>query len=189
MKKSSTKFAELVELLSSLPTVGRKSAFKISYHLLFEDSFRAMKLAHLIEEAVRDVQKCKVCGNITEDEICYICADEKRDTRRLCVVASAKDIFSLELSGGYNGRYFVFEEMKASTVERLEECVKNGVEEVIFAFTPSVESDGLIVYLEDRLSKYNVAFTKIAHGVPTGVAFENIDTVSLARAIESRVKA
>jgi recombination protein RecR len=189
MKKSSTKFAELVELFSSLPTIGRKSAFKIAYHLLFEDGFRAIKLAHLIEEAVRDVQKCAICGNITEDEICYICADEERDARRLCVVASAKDIFSIELSGGYNGRYFVFEEMKASTVDRLEECVKNGAEEVIFAFTPSVESDGLIIYLEDRLAKYNASFTKIAHGVPTGVAFENIDTVSLARAIESRVKA
>jgi len=189
MKKSSTKFAELVELFSSLPTIGRKSAFKIAYHLLFEDGFRAIKLAHLIEEAVRDVQKCVVCGNITEDEICYICADEERDARRLCVVASAKDIFSIELSGGYNGRYFVFEEMKATTVDRLEECVKNGAEEVIFAFTPSVESDGLIIYLEDRLAKYNASFTKIAHGVPTGVAFENIDTVSLARAIESRVKA
>lgn len=189
MKRSSAKFAELVELFSSLPTIGRKSAFKIAYHLLFEDGFRAIKLAHLIEEAVRDVQKCAICGNITEDEICYICADEERDARRLCVVASAKDIFSIELSGGYNGRYFVFEEMKASTVERLEECVKNGVEEVIFAFTPSVESDGLIIYLEDRLAKYNASFTKIAQGVPTGVAFENIDTISLARAIESRVKA
>ena len=104
-------------------------------------------------------------------------------------MASPKDIFSIELSGGFDGRYFVFDELKATTVSRLEESVKGGVEEVIFAFTPSVESDGLIVYLEDRLSLYPVAFTKIAHGVPTGVAFENIDTVSLARAIESRVKA
>lgn len=189
MKKSSTKFAELVELFGSLPTVGRKSAFKIAYHLLFEDSFKAVKLSHLIEESIHSVQKCKACGNITEDEICHICADEERDAKRLCVVASSKDIFSLELSGGYSGRYFVFEEMKASVVDRLEEQTKGGVEEVIFAFTPSVESEGLIVYLEDRLSKYGVTFTKIAHGVPTGVAFENIDTVSLARAIESRVKA
>jgi recombination protein RecR len=189
MKKSSVKFAQLVDLFAELPTVGRKSAFKIAYHLLFEENFKAVKLSHLIEEALREVRKCNICGNITEDEICYICADEERDARRLCVVASAKDIFSLELSGGYNGKYFVFEELKATTVEKLEECVKDGVEEVIFAFTPSVESDGLIVYLEDRLSSYNVSFTKIAHGVPTGVSFENIDTVSLARAIESRVKA
>ncbi len=189
MKKSSTKFAELVDLFAALPTVGRKSAFKIAYHLLFEDNFKAVKLSHLVEEAVRSVQKCEVCGNITEDEICHICADEERDEKRLCIVSSAKDIFSLELSGGYDGRYFVFEEMRATLVDKLEECVKGGVEEVIFAFTPSVESDGLIVYLEDRLSKYDTTFTKIAHGVPTGVAFENIDTVSLARAIESRVKA
>jgi recombination protein RecR len=189
MKKSSTKFAELVELFSSLPTIGRKSAFKIAYHLLFEDGFRAMKLAHLIEEAVREVRKCTLCGNITEDELCYICADEERDEKRLCIVASAKDIFSIELSGSYNGRYFVFEELKASTIEKLEESASGGVEEIVFAFTPSVESDGLIIYLEDRLARYEVKFTKIAHGVPTGVAFENIDTVSLARAIESRVKA
>ncbi|MDD3467006.1 MAG: recombination mediator RecR [Campylobacterales bacterium] len=189
MKKSSSKFNELVDLFSSLPTIGRKSAFKIAYYLLFEDNFKAVKLSHLVDEAVREVKKCEICGNITEDEICYICADEERDARRLCVVASAKDIFSIELSGGYDGRYFVFEELKASIVDRLEECVRNGVEEVIFAFTPSVESDGLIVYLEDKLSVYDVGFTKIAHGVPTGVSFENIDTVSLARAIESRVKA
>jgi recombination protein RecR len=189
MKKSSTKFSELVDLLSSLPTIGRKSAFKVAYHLLFEDGFRAMKLAHLIEEAVREVRKCAVCGNITEDEICYICADEARDAKRLCVVASAKDIFSIELSGSYDGRYFVFEELKASVLDKLEERAKSGVQEIIFAFTPSVESDGLIIYLEDKLSAYGVGFTKIAHGVPTGVAFENIDTISLARAIESRVKA
>jgi recombination protein RecR len=187
--KSSAKFAELVDTLASLPTIGRKSAFKIAYHLLFEDEIKAIKFAHLIEEGVREVKKCSVCGNITEDEICHICADEARNPARLCLVASPKDIFSIELSGGFDGRYFVFDELKATTVSRLEESVKGGVEEVIFAFTPSVESDGLIIYLEDRLSSYPVAFTKIAHGVPTGVAFENIDTVSLARAIESRVKA
>jgi len=189
MKKSSAKFVELVDMFSSLPTIGKKSAFKIAYHLLFEDGFRAIKLAHLIEEALSEVQKCVVCGNITEDEICHICADDARDAKRLCVVASAKDIFAIELSGGFDGRYFVFDEMKASTVETLDERVKDGVEEVIFAFTPSVESDGLIIYLEDKLASYNVVFTKIAHGVPTGVSFENIDTISLARALESRVKA
>ncbi len=189
MKKSSTKFAELVDLFSSLPTIGRKSAFKIAYYLLFEDGFKAVKLSHLVEEAVREVRKCAVCGNITEDEICYICADEERDAKRLCIVASAKDIFSIELSGSYDGRYFVFDELKATTIDKLDECVRAGVEEVVFAFTPSVESDGLIVYLEDKLAVYNIGFTKIAHGVPTGVAFENIDTISLARAIESRVKA
>jgi recombination protein RecR len=100
MKKSSSKFNELVDLFSSLPTIGRKSAFKIAYYLLFEDNFKAVKLSHLVDEAVREVKKCEICGNITEDEICYICADEERDARRLCVVASAKDIFSIELSGG-----------------------------------------------------------------------------------------
>lgn len=188
MKKSSAKFAELVDMLSSLPTIGKKSAFKIAYHLLFEDEFRAIKLAHMIEESIKEVKKCVVCGNITEDEICHICADDGRDKTRVCIVASAKDIFSIELSGAFDGGYFVFDEMRASTVEKLEELVKQGVEEIVFAFTPSVESDGLIVYLEDKLTRYGVSFTKIAQGVPTGVAFENVDTVSLAKALESRVR-
>ena len=127
--KSSAKFAELVDTLASLPTIGRKSAFKIAYHLLFEDEIKAIKFAHLIEEGVREVKKCSVCGNITEDEICHICADEARNPARLCLVASPKDIFSIELSGGFDGRYFVFDELKATTVSRLEESVKGGVEE------------------------------------------------------------
>jgi len=93
MKKSSAKFVELVDMLSSLPTIGKKSAFKIAYHLLFEDGFRAIKLAHLIEEALSEVQKCVVCGNITEDEICHICADDARATQKGCVWWLAQKIF------------------------------------------------------------------------------------------------
>lgn len=169
-----------------LPTVGKKSARNLAYHMVTHDGFGALKLAHAIEKAIQTVRRCELCGALSEHELCGICADDQRDITRLCLVFSAKDIFTLEESGFYRGRYFVCED--EVDFERLGRMVALGAEEVIFAFPPSIQNDALIYFIEERLSPYGLSFSKIAQGVPTGVSLENVDMLSLSRALEGRIK-
>lgn len=182
------KFNNLVEAFESLPTVGKKSALRFAYHLVLHDTFTAMKIANSIESAIKSIRKCDKCGGLSEHEICDICLDEMRDVGKLCVVESAKDIFVLEEHNLFDGRYFVLGDLDNETIERLEVLVKEGAKEIIFALTPSLASDALILYIEDKLKPYPLSFTKIAQGVPTGVHLENVDMLSLSKALESRTK-
>jgi recombination protein RecR len=189
MKRGSLeKFNNLVDALSSLPSVGKKSALRFAYHMVLNDSFMALKLAYAIENAVSSIGSCSRCGGLSEDEICEICLDESRDSEKLCIVESAKDIFIIEESSEYDGRYFVLEGLDQEQMEKLKDIVKDGVKEVIFAFTPSLANDGVILFVEDKLSEYDLTFTKIAQGVPTGVNLENVDMLSLSKALSERVK-
>ncbi|MEF3190977.1 MAG: recombination mediator RecR [Campylobacterales bacterium] len=188
MKYGSEKFLALVESLEGLPTIGRKSAMRLALHMLLNDTFGAMKLAHAIEEAIVHVRRCSACNNISEDELCPICSDPGRHQELLCLVTSVKDLMTIEETGSFKGRYFVIEEATPETLEQLRDLVATGVQEVLFAFSPSIASDALILYLEEKLSDFHLSFTRIAQGVPTGVSFENLDLMSVARAIESRIR-
>jgi len=182
------KFNNLVDALNSLPTVGKKSALRYAYHMVLKDSFSALKIANAIEEAVSSIKECQRCGALSEDEICAICSDDMRDNSKLCIVENAKDIFILEDSTDYDGKYFVLKSLEELDINRLEEMVKDGVEEIIFALTPSISNDAIIIFLEDKLKDYDVIFTKIAQGVPTGINLENVDNLSLSKALELRVE-
>ncbi|MBU0632662.1 recombination mediator RecR [bacterium] len=188
MKRSLEKFNRLVECLEELPTIGRKSAVRLAYHMVMKDSFSAIKLAHAIENAVGSLKKCISCGGMSEDELCAICSDTSRNIEVLCIVENAKDILTFEENGLFDGRYFVLDSLEQLDVSHLQDMVSSGVSEVIFALTPSIQNDAVILYIEDKLSDYDVRFTKIAQGVPTGVSLENIDILSLTRALEDRVK-
>ena len=87
-----------------------------------------------------------------------------------------------------NGRYFVFEDMQKGSIKKLHNLVSDKVEEIIFAFPPSLQNDALIYYIEEKLSHFNLIFSKVAQGIPTGISLENVDTLSLSRALEGRVK-
>lgn len=187
MKHSLEKFTRLVEALQELPTIGQKSATRLAYHMLMHDSFGAMKIAHAIEDAVGSIKKCRSCGGLSEDELCGVCSDEGRDVTLLCIVENAKDILTIEENGLFGGRYYVLESLDAMDIDHLRATVGSGVEEVIFALTPSIANDAVILYIEDKLQEFSVRFTRIAQGVPTGVSLENIDMLSLARALEDRV--
>ena len=165
MKKGLEKFNELVAAFERLPGVGKKSAQRYAYHVCLKDSFGGLKLAQSIEDAVRFTGKCQICGGLSEDEICDVCSDETRDNELLAVVESPKDILVFEQSAIYRGRYFVLEEI-----------------------TPGLSSDAVMIFIEDKLSDLNVKFSKIAQGVPTGVNLENIDILSLMKALDSRTK-
>ena len=182
------KFNNLVDALSSLPTVGKKSALRYAYHMVLNDSFSALKLSHAIENAVSNIRRCTQCGGLSEDEICEICFDENRDPKKLCVVESAKDIFVIEDGALYDGKYFVLENLDEEQLFKLKNLVDCSVSEVIFAFTPSLANDGVILFIEDKLKEFDLTFTKIAQGVPTGVNLENVDMRSLSKALTDRVK-
>lgn len=180
-------FENLVDAFQSLPSVGKKSAIRMAYHAVMVDGFAAMKLAHALETGINSIQKCTKCHNMSEDELCTICSDPYRDTTKLCIVQSAKDILTIEESGRFDGVYYVVSEVRDMDEDHLFYAV-DGVNEIIFAFPPSIATDTMILYIEDKLKGLDIHFTKIAQGVPTGVELENIDIMSLSRALEARVK-
>jgi len=189
MSKGVEKFSNLVDALQCLPSVGKKSATRFAYHLVLSDPFSALKLSHAIEVAINSIKKCSQCRGISEDEICEICHDEYRDEKRLCIVDSAKDILVLEDSGSFDGKYFVLESVEEPSIEELKFIIKQrDVEEIIFALTPSLANDSIILFVEDRLKSFNIEFSKIAQGVPTGVGLENVDMLSLSKALSDRVR-
>ena len=187
MKHRVAPFENLVEAFHALPGIGKKTAVRLAYHIAVEDGFTGVKLSQAIEDAVESVGKCLHCHNMSEDELCSICADESRDRSKLCIVQSAKDILSIEESGEFDGIYYVVSQLEDMDTSHLRRAVE-GVSEVIFAFPPSIATDTMILYIEDKLEGVDVVFTKIAQGVPTGVELENIDIMSLSRALEARVR-
>lgn len=182
-------FNNLVDAFNALPTVGKKSALRFAYHVILKDSYNGLKLAHAIESALKNVRRCKSCGGLSEHEICDICLDESRDTDVLCIVESVKDIYIIEENGSYNGIYFVLESLDDLTMENLFKKIrKTHVKEIVFALTPGLSSDGIMLFIEDKFQNENINFTKIAQGVPTGVSLENVDTLSLSKALQTRTK-
>jgi recombination protein RecR len=188
MKYRIEAYENLVDALEALPSVGKKSAQRMAYRMAVEDHFGAMKIVHAIEEAVRRIRRCERCGAMSEDELCPVCADPYRDHAKLCIVEHARDILQIESSGEYDGTYFVVESIDTLEGNRLIDRIEEGVEEVIFAFSPSIATDAMIIYIEEKLKDYDLVFTKIAQGVPTGVSLENIDMLSLSRALHDRIK-
>jgi recombination protein RecR len=188
MRGSLAKFDKLVDALQELPTIGKKSATRLAYHMLMKDSFVGMKISHAIEEALGSLKQCTSCGGMSEDELCFICCDDSRDETLLCIVENAKDILLLEENRLFEGRYFVLESLAELNLSSLEKLVSSGVKEVVFALTPSIANDAVMLYIEDKLSNFNINYSKFAQGVPTGVSLENIDLLSLSRALTDRVK-
>ena len=189
MKKSlAQNFDELVASFEKLPGVGKKSALKYAYFVGVENSFAGLNLAHCIEEAVKNLSRCVDCGGICESEICEICADFGRNRDKICVVESPKDIFIFENNNIFDGLYFVLDDVNEQILSRLEKMIdENGSDELIFALTPSVNSDGIMLYIEDKLKHKSVKFSKIAQGIPTNVSLENVDMLSLIKAMNGRV--
>ena len=185
---SSEKFNELVQSFANLPSIGKKTALRLAYTIL-ENHTLALRLAHNIENAVRFIKPCQKCGNLSENELCEICSDENRDKNLLCVVQSAKDILMLEESGSFDGLYFIFDEISNELVLKLRHFIsENACKELIFALTHTINSDALIFFIEEKLKDLHLHFSKIAQGIPSGVSLENVDFISLHKAMAFRTK-
>jgi len=185
-------FFALVEALEQIPAIGKKSAQKIALSLSVENKFLGLKVAHTLEEAARNVRVCERCLGLSEAEICEICLDCERENGELCIVAHQRDIFILESMGEFRGRYFVLDskaqvqDIDFSLLARRVES--ESITEVIFALSPTLANEAIMLFVEDTLQNSNLRFTKIAQGVPTGIGLDSVDQLSLSRALSARVK-
>ena len=188
--------ANLIEQLGRLPGIGRKSAERLTYHLLRVSLPEAMALADAIRQVRENVHYCRVCFNLAEQDVCGICQDPKRDQTLLCVVEQPRDLMSLEASGTYHGLYHVLLGRIAPldgvgpdqlTLEALVERVRQGqFREVIMATNPTVEGDGTALHISNLLAELPVEITRLARGITTGSVLEFTNKEILADALAGR---
>ncbi len=187
----------LIEALRCLPGVGPKSAQRMALHLLQRDRPGARRLAEALIGAVESVGECAECRLLSEDEVCPICANPKRDRSLLCVVESPADVYALEQATDFNGLYFVLGGHLSPLdgigpselgLDRLEARLAAGeVREVILATNPTVEGEATAQYIAEMARGHDVRATRIAHGVPLGGELEYVDRGTLSRAFAGRL--
>jgi len=187
---------ELVTELSRLPTIGRKSAWRLTYHLLKQPSEQSKRLARALETLTERVRRCDRCFNLTEDAVCSICADPRRDAAMLCVVEEPQDIGAIERSGEYRGMYHVLGGRLSPldgigpddlTVSQLVDRVRGGgIREVIVATNPKLEGEATALYVQELLDAAGVSVTRLARGLPVGGDLEYADGVTIAQALSAR---
>ena len=187
---------QLVTSLTILPGVGPKSAQRLALYLLEKDKAGAAMLVSHLSEALEKVGHCQKCRNLTENEICPVCDDAKRDDKQLCVVETPADVLAIEQTG-FRGRYFVlFGRLSpiegigpdALGLDKLKTLVKeNQVKEVILATNPTVEGEATAQFIQQLLFSLDVVVSRIAHGVPLGGELEYVDGGTLAHALAGRI--
>ncbi|STQ85916.1 recombination protein RecR [Helicobacter muridarum] len=181
-------FDTLVKALEKLPSIGKKSAMKMAYALTVDNAPLGLQISQAIHDCIIDVQKCDVCGALSHGEICHICADSIRKNGSLCIVSHPKDVFLIENIGEFDGVYCVIEDYQNYNFSQLINRIRHEqISEVIFAFSPSLQSDVLVMFIQEKLGDLGLTFSRIAQGVPSNVSLDNIDHFSLARAFSSRV--
>ncbi len=187
---------ELMASLRCLPGVGPKSAQRMALHLLERDRTGAERLSLSLKKAVDGVGRCTRCRTLTEQALCGICANTRRDNGLLCVVETPGDVLAIEQAGTYQGKYFVLLGHLSPIdgigpedigVEQLITLLQQEpITEVILATNPTVEGEATAYYISERAKNLNVTVSRIAHGVPLGGELEFIDGGTLAHAFSSR---
>lgn len=187
---------ELADQFSRLPGIGGKTAQRLAFYVLEMDMQSAQAFADAILEAKNTVHTCPVCQNLTDRQICPICADDSRDRGVICVVADPKDVIALERSREFSGVYHVLHGVISPLnhvtqddikIKELLGRVANGdVREVIMATNPDTEGEATAMYISRLLRPLEVKVTRLAYGVPVGSQLEYADEVTLSRALEGR---
>jgi recombination protein RecR len=185
----------LVVQLARLPGIGRRTAQRLAFHLLSARPEEALELARAIEEVKARVRFCRECGNLTEEELCAICADPRRDRTVICVVEQPVDVVSLERTGEFRGLYHVLggalspldgiEPGDLRIEGLLRRVEEDGIAEVVLATNPTMTGEATAAYLADRL-RGRVRVTRLASGLPVGGDLEYADEVTLGRALAGR---
>ena len=185
----------LVAQLTRLPGVGTRTAQRLAFHLLQRPKTEALALAEAIQEVKERVRFCRECGNLTEEDVCGICRDARRDHALICVVEQPVDLISLERTHEYRGLYHVLggalspldgvEPEHLRIDELLQRVERNGVDEVVLAMNPNMTGEATAAFLADRL-RGRVRVTRLASGLPVGGDLEYADEVTLGRALSGR---
>ncbi len=188
--------SQLIEQFERLPGIGHKSAQRLAYHVLDMPKEQAQAFADAIRQAREKIRYCKICCNLTDQELCPICRNDARDTSIICVVEDPRDVFALERTREFQATYHVLHGAISplSGVGPDQLCIKEllarvnqpGVQEVIMATNPTVEGEATAMYLSRLLKPMGIKVTRLAYGVPVGGDLEYADEVTLSRAIEGR---
>lgn len=198
MQFSSILLSEAVESFSSLPGIGKKTALRLVLHLLEEDPNMTDTMAAKLVKMRQNIKHCQKCFNISDNDICQICSNSKRDKSLVCVVRNIKDIIAIEETGHFFGVYHVLGNL-ISPIDgigpediRIAELVSRvdskEIKEIIMAISPSIEGETTIFYISKKLSHSDVSISTIARGVSFGGELEYADEITLGRSIISRVK-
>ena len=186
----------LIDGFASLPGIGRKSAQRLAFHVLSLPQEEADRFANAVLEAKKSVHTCPVCQNLTDGELCPVCASDSRDKTTICVVSEPRDVLSIERSREYHGVYHVLHGALSPMNRvgpddlRIRELIsrvsQGGVREVIMATNPDTEGEATAMYLSRLLRPMGVKVTRLAYGIPVGSQLEYADEVTLLRALEGR---
>ncbi|RJQ52687.1 MAG: recombination protein RecR [Actinobacteria bacterium] len=188
--------ARLIDELQKLPSIGPKTAQRLAFHIMRAPKEDAEKLSAAVAEVRESVRYCHRCFNFTDQELCDVCRDGRRDASLICVVEEARDVFAIEKTGEYNGLYHVLqgaispienvgpdEIRMAELMRRLQD---GSVEEIIVATNPNVEGEATAMYLARLVKPLGVTLTRLASGLPVGGDLEYADEVTLGRALSGR---
>jgi recombination protein RecR len=186
----------LIEALTKLPGIGKKTASRLAFHILRSNPSEAQELARAILDVKERIRLCSTCYNLTDEDPCRICQDEHRSKEILCVVEGPNDLIAIENTGIFNGRYHVLhgtiaplegigpDDLKIK--ELLGRLQKERISEVILATNPTVEGGATALYLTDLIKPFNIKVTRIAYGIPMGSEIEYSDGMTLSKALEGR---
>lgn len=186
----------LTNQLTKLPGIGQKTAQRLALHVLKSDAAYASELAEALLAVKEHARQCSRCFNISQDELCNVCSDSKRDETLLCVVEDIVDIMAIEQSGEFRGVYHVLGGVISPLSGRMpedlhmrelkERIAQQQVKEVLLAINPSTEGEATMIYIGRMLKDNDVRITRIASGVPLGSHLEYLDTATIGRAILTR---
>jgi len=186
-----------VDQIAKLPGIGKKTALRLALHLLKENEVFTESLTKSLDDLRKKIKYCKVCQNISDTDMCNICASHRRDRSIICVVEDTRDVIAIENTSQYTGLYHVLGGVISPidgigpselTIDLLLQRIKESeeVKEVIFALSPTMEGDTTAFYLTKKLKEYNIKVTTIARGIPVGGELEYADEITLGRSILSR---
>lgn len=186
----------LIDEFAKLPGIGRKTAQRLAFHVINLPNEEAEALAQAITAAKQTIHLCPKCQNLTDEELCPICADVSRDTHTICVVADPKDVLAFERTREYRGLYHVLhgtisplnhigpDDLRIR--ELLRRVAEEDIQEVILATNPDTEGEATAMYLARLLAPFHIRVSRLAYGIPVGGQLEYIDEVTLMRALDGR---
>lgn len=195
-EKSSRLLNEAVSQFASLPGIGRKTAFKLVLHLLKRNNEDVIRFSNAVLQMKQDTKICRTCGNISDEDICYICSSSSREYGKICVVENIQDILVIESTMQYNGLYHVLggvispvdgigpNNLNISSL--IDRVAKNHIAELIFALPTTMEGDTTSFYLFRKLEDFNIEITSIARGVAIGEELQYADEITLGQSIINR---
>ena len=196
LRQAPSPIAALINEFSKLPTIGPKTAARLVFHLLNRPRHEAQSLAEAIISVKDNVRFCSICYSLAESDPCEFCSDDRRDAATICVVAEAKDVYAIERTAAFKGRYHVLGGLispmdgigpaQLHVKELVERIGRENPREIILATNPNAEGEATALYLSRLLLPLGVAVTRLAYGLPIGGDLDYADEVTIAKAIEGR---